>query len=183
MVMVAWYPVAQYILANETYFRIKVCQDSLATFCACALWPRHQPEACVGATWGWCLGFAQQTLSVSGVVGRYSFADIALHGLALFGCGCGCAWGQGLKDKEDLKGIIPRSTEYIFERVNALASTTDCTVAASYVEIYMEKIRDLLDRTKTKVPPPKRPGPQRLVRSLDGRTPSAPSCKIRSVNL
>ena len=35
--------------------------------------------------------------------------------------------------------------------MSALSGTTDITVAASYVEIYLEKIRDLLDRTKQKV--------------------------------
>jgi hypothetical protein len=60
---------------------------------------------------------------------------------------------QGVKKSKDpeLVGIIPRAAEYIFERVSALSGSTDTTVAASYVEIYMEKIRDLLDRTKQKV--------------------------------
>lgn len=63
------------------------------------------------------------------------------------------ASSQGVKKSKDpeLVGIIPRAAEYIFERVSALSGSTDTTVAASYVEIYMEKIRDLLDRTKQKV--------------------------------
>jgi len=58
---------------------------------------------------------------------------------------------EGKADDETWKGIIPRATEFIFERIASLGTTTETTVAASYVEIYMEKIRDLLDRTKTKV--------------------------------
>jgi hypothetical protein len=69
------------------------------------------------------------------------------------GAGEGAFFSQGVKKSKDpeLVGIIPRAAEYIFERVSALSGSTDTTVAASYVEIYMEKIRDLLDRTKQKV--------------------------------
>ncbi|KAK3235849.1 hypothetical protein CYMTET_53970 [Cymbomonas tetramitiformis] len=56
---------------------------------------------------------------------------------------------EGVHDDERLKGIIPRSMEYLFQRVQN-AKDTEFTVEASYVEIYMEKVRDLLDKTKKK---------------------------------
>jgi len=65
--------------------------------------------------------------------------------------GSGKTWTmEGDHQQETQKGLIPRSVDYIFQRVAANSKNTEFTLAASYVEIYLEKIRDLLDRTKTK---------------------------------
>ncbi|KAL1306126.1 hypothetical protein AAFC00_004240 [Neodothiora populina] len=42
------------------------------------------------------------------------------------------------------KGVIPRITEQIFESILASESNIEYTVGVSYMEIYMERIRDLL---------------------------------------
>ena len=54
-------------------------------------------------------------------------------------------------DAEDLRGIIPRAVEHIFDRIESKSEEqTEYKVSVTYVEIYMEKIRDLLDSTNTK---------------------------------
>lgn len=54
-------------------------------------------------------------------------------------------------DSEDLRGVIPRAVEHIFDRIESKSDEqTDYKVSVTYVEIYMEKIRDLLDPTNTK---------------------------------
>jgi kinesin family protein 5 len=45
---------------------------------------------------------------------------------------------------EETKGIIPRIVEQIFAKIMESPETTEFTVKVSYMEIYMEKIRDLL---------------------------------------
>lgn len=47
-------------------------------------------------------------------------------------------------DDDDGKGIIPRITEQIFENILTSPSNIEYTVRVSYMEIYMERIRDLL---------------------------------------
>jgi kinesin family member 5 len=47
-----------------------------------------------------------------------------------------------------LKGIIPRMVTTIFDMVESADENIEFTVSVSYIEIYMEKIRDLLDSTK-----------------------------------
>ncbi|KIS67718.1 Kinesin-1 motor protein [Mycosarcoma maydis] len=47
-------------------------------------------------------------------------------------------------DNDNLKGIIPRITEQIFENIMASPPHLEYLVKVSYMEIYMEKIRDLL---------------------------------------
>lgn len=49
-------------------------------------------------------------------------------------------------DDSELKGIIPRMNNTIFEAVNMADPNIEFLVKASYIEIYMEKIKDLLDR-------------------------------------
>lgn len=47
-------------------------------------------------------------------------------------------------DNGELKGIIPRITEHIFDSILASPGNIEYVVKVSYMEIYMEKIRDLL---------------------------------------
>ncbi|PKI82925.1 hypothetical protein MVES1_003630 [Malassezia vespertilionis] len=47
-------------------------------------------------------------------------------------------------DHEELRGIIPRITEQIFSNILASPPALEYTVKVSYMEIYMERIRDLL---------------------------------------
>ena len=44
-----------------------------------------------------------------------------------------------------MKGIIPRMVSTIFEQVESADETVEFMVGVSYIEIYMEKIRDLLN--------------------------------------
>lgn len=56
-----------------------------------------------------------------------------------------CAQGSDIDD-DNLKGIIPRITEQIFDSIMASPPNLEYLVKVSYMEIYMEKIRDLLAR-------------------------------------
>ncbi|KAG0300319.1 hypothetical protein BGZ98_009269 [Dissophora globulifera] len=55
-------------------------------------------------------------------------------------------------DDEDTKGIIPRIVDQIFASILASPSTMEYTVKVSYMEIYMEKIRDLLNPVNDNLP-------------------------------
>lgn len=55
---------------------------------------------------------------------------------------------QGEIDSEPLRGIIPRMVETIFEAITQASETVEFTVKASMIEIYNEKVRDLLDPSK-----------------------------------
>lgn len=50
-----------------------------------------------------------------------------------------------------LLGIIPRVVEALFDAVSEADESIEFTFKVTYVEIYMEKIRDLLDETRVKV--------------------------------
>lgn len=47
-----------------------------------------------------------------------------------------------------LKGITPRIVESIFHTIYDAPETVEFTVKVSFLEIYLEKIRDLLHRKK-----------------------------------
>ena len=75
----------------------------------------------------------------------------------LDGYHCTCfAYGQtgagkthtmmGSQTDESQAGIIPRIVADIFSRIHGASAKEEFTVKASYVEIYLEKIRDLLSR-------------------------------------
>lgn len=49
-------------------------------------------------------------------------------------------------DDAELKGIIPRITEQIFASIMASPADLEYLVKVSYMEIYMERIRDLMLR-------------------------------------
>ncbi|KAI9253013.1 kinesin heavy chain [Sporodiniella umbellata] len=55
-------------------------------------------------------------------------------------------------DDENSKGIIPRIVEQIFTSIMAAPSNLEFTVKVSYMEIYMEKVRDLLNPTQDNLP-------------------------------
>ncbi|KAF9997078.1 hypothetical protein BGZ79_009194, partial [Entomortierella chlamydospora] len=55
-------------------------------------------------------------------------------------------------DDEETKGIIPRIVDQIFASIIASPSTMEYTVKVSYMEIYMEKIRDLLNPANDNLP-------------------------------
>jgi kinesin family member 5 len=60
---------------------------------------------------------------------------------------------MGDLNSDSTKGVIPRIAEQIFNYIQQEASsTTQFVVGVSYMEIYMEKIRDLLDQSKINLP-------------------------------
>ena len=52
--------------------------------------------------------------------------------------------GANLYD-EKLKGLIPRMFEYLFRKISEAGANIEFTIKCSYLEIYMERICDLLD--------------------------------------
>jgi len=58
--------------------------------------------------------------------------------------------GPSLEKKED-RGIIPRVCYSIFQRIYDSDDSTEFTVKVSYVEIYMERLRDLLDPSRKRL--------------------------------
>ncbi|CAG8793606.1 18730_t:CDS:2, partial [Acaulospora morrowiae] len=59
---------------------------------------------------------------------------------------------QGNMDDEEFKGLIPRIVEQIFYSIITSPSTIEYTVKVSYMEIYMERIRDLLNPQNDNLP-------------------------------
>ncbi|CAB4406595.1 unnamed protein product [Rhizophagus irregularis] len=59
---------------------------------------------------------------------------------------------MGDMDNEEFKGLIPRIVEQIFHSIIDSPSTMEYTVKVSYMEIYMEKIRDLLNPQNDNLP-------------------------------
>lgn len=55
--------------------------------------------------------------------------------------------GPDIRDP-DLAGVIPRIIQEIFRRIQDSPDNREFTVRASYVEIYLERIRDLLDPSR-----------------------------------
>lgn len=48
----------------------------------------------------------------------------------------------------ELQGIIPRMVRTVFNRIETASENIEFTVKISFIEIYMEKIKDLLDSSK-----------------------------------
>ena len=46
---------------------------------------------------------------------------------------------------EASRGMIPRMVEHIFAEIESAPATMDFVVKVSYVEIYMERVRDLMN--------------------------------------
>lgn len=49
-------------------------------------------------------------------------------------------------ENPELKGLIPRITQQIFASISTADANIEYTVKVSYMEIYMERIKDLLAR-------------------------------------
>lgn len=56
---------------------------------------------------------------------------------------------EGMRHDSDFKGIIPRMFDYLFDLISKADSDIEFSIKCSYLEIYMEKIMDLLDAKKT----------------------------------
>ena len=46
---------------------------------------------------------------------------------------------------ESRRGIIPRMVDTVFDKINEASTHIEFTVKVAYMEIYMEKVRDLLN--------------------------------------
>ncbi len=53
---------------------------------------------------------------------------------------------EGQWDPPDMRGIIPRSFQHIFDSINDRSSDANFLVRASFLEIYNEEVRDLLSK-------------------------------------
>ena len=58
---------------------------------------------------------------------------------------------QGDLDDIDVKGIIPRIVDTLFERIDSAGSKIEFTIKSGMIEIYNEKLKDLLDPTNDKL--------------------------------
>ena len=56
---------------------------------------------------------------------------------------------SGVKNDPEMRGVIPNSFEHIFQHISR-SKDQQYLVRASYLEIYMEEIRDLLSRDQSK---------------------------------
>ena len=56
---------------------------------------------------------------------------------------------EGIRGDEELSGLIPRMFDYLFDLIQKADQDIEFTIKCSYLEIYMEKIMDLLDAKKT----------------------------------
>jgi len=51
-------------------------------------------------------------------------------------------------DSDDKKGIIPRMMSYLFETILNSSEHIEFNVKVSFLELYNEKLQDLLDRKR-----------------------------------
>ncbi len=51
--------------------------------------------------------------------------------------------GGGGADEKDKRGLVPRCMEYVFRATESKARNKKITLSLSFLEIYLEKIRDL----------------------------------------
>ena len=56
---------------------------------------------------------------------------------------------EGVRGDVDLAGIIPRMFDRLFQCIDEADPDIEFNIKCSYLEIYMEKIMDLLDVKKT----------------------------------
>jgi kinesin family member 5 len=55
----------------------------------------------------------------------------------------------GVIDDPEQRGVMPRMVNFIFEQIGDSPPEIEFSVKVSMIEIYMEKIRDLLEPSKT----------------------------------
>ena len=55
---------------------------------------------------------------------------------------------NGVLENPDLEGLIPRIVKEIFDRINNGSPDIEYNVKVAMIEIYMEKIKDLIDPTR-----------------------------------
>ena len=53
---------------------------------------------------------------------------------------------EGIDNPPELKGVIPRTFEHIFQSIQSAKKDTQFLVRASYLELYNEEIVDLLSK-------------------------------------
>lgn len=56
---------------------------------------------------------------------------------------------EGIRGNDELQGVIPRMFDFLFDLISKSDKDIEFTIKCSYLEIYMEKIMDLLDAKKT----------------------------------
>jgi len=56
---------------------------------------------------------------------------------------------NGILDNPDLEGLVPRIIKNVFEHIANSPPEIEFTVKISMIEIYMEKIKDLIDPSRT----------------------------------
>lgn len=55
---------------------------------------------------------------------------------------------EGIRGDQENAGIIPRMFDNLFKLISESDPDIEFTIKCSYMEIYMEKIKDLLDNKK-----------------------------------
>jgi len=83
----------------------------------------------------------------------------------------------GSDDNGDSKGMIPRMVEDLMDRMRDADKDLQFTIQVSYVEIYMERIRDLLDPQNEK--PKRRSGKPESMQALRKRINTISEPKIK----
>jgi len=56
---------------------------------------------------------------------------------------------NGLLDNFELEGVIPRIIKQIFKHIQNTSEEIEFTVKVSMIEIYMEKVKDLIDASRS----------------------------------
>ena len=59
---------------------------------------------------------------------------------------------EGVLHDQKMMGIIPRIVDDIFQHIYGMDESIEFHIKVSYFEIYLDKIRDLLDVTKANLP-------------------------------
>ena len=55
---------------------------------------------------------------------------------------------EGIVNNEKLKGIIPRMMDCVFDKIQKAPANMEFLIKCSMLEIYMDRIQDLLDPNK-----------------------------------
>jgi kinesin family protein 5 len=58
----------------------------------------------------------------------------------------------GNVESDELKGLLPRIVDNLFSSIMDSPSNLEFTVKCSFMEIYMERVRDLLEPTNDNLP-------------------------------